>query len=238
MDLVRWTKRFSTLCLSGLLVAACTPGVPISGAEADAAVGETPDGSSINGNLDGGGLGLVFVIKRGLPSEHDHNGYEFTFEIAEMKIMNLRLVADSVADGDERTTEEIVEARWSDERVTVPVLYPDAPPGMYSKVRGTIVEFVVDGEVQLSDNQLYDLDVELEEISVPFEMSVDRNLEIGEPLVLQVDVDLFKAIGEVDFDDLDIVDDEVVLDDDSSAALDGVLQKLSESLMVVGDYIE
>lgn len=234
MDAFRCIEGFSSFILGALLVTGCgAPGIA-SGVDADVSDSGS-DGGSIDINLDSG-MGLVFVIKRSLPSEHDRNGYKFNLESAQMSIMNLRLVADSVAGGDERTTLEFLEGEWSDEHVSVPVLYPDAPPGLYSHIRGTVVEFEVSGAVQLSDNNFYDLDIDIEALSVPFETSVERDLEIGTPLVLEVEFDLREVIDEINFDDLAIIEGDVVIGDGPSQAMDKIQEKLRQAFKVVGEF--
>jgi hypothetical protein len=199
---------------------------------ADAAVGDA-DGGSIGINLDTG-MGLVFVIKHELPSEHDRNGYKFNLDEAEMELRNLRLVADSVADGDERTTMPVLAGLWMETMPQVPALYPDAPPGLYSRIRGTVAAFEVEGEVEV-DGTFYDLEVETGGLSVPFELAINYNLEPGSPLLLEVEIDLQKVMDEVEYDLLPIVDGEILIENDATQAMDKIEEKLGQAFEVVGE---
>jgi hypothetical protein len=200
---------------------------------ADAGVGQDGgDGGSIGINLDTG-MGLVFVAKDTLPSEHDRNGYRFHLDSAEMNIMNLRLVADSVADGDERTTLQLLRGVWDQSRPEVPALYPDAPPGLYSRIRGTVVALEINGEVQLSDMDYHQMELEAKGLAVPIEMTIDYNLEIGAPLVLEVEVDFEKIVDEIEFENLPTDDGELAT---NGQAVTKMEEKLVEAFRVVGEY--
>ena len=202
---------------------------PAPGIQADADV-PSSDSGFIGGEIDSG-IGLLFVSVPPFGETFSHDGNTISVRSAEFTIVDLRLIGDA-ASGDFRTSKDLVELSWKeDKEEAVPVGYEDAPPGMYSRVRGTVVGFSIKGDVELDDGTEAEFEVEQESVSLPIEFSLALSLEAGEGQTLTVEVDLKNITEEIPFEDLTVENGEIEIDEDSEA-MEKVEEKIGESFEV------
>lgn len=179
-------------------------------------------------------MGLVFVTEPPLPDTFDHDGDTLSLQAARITMIDLRLIGDAAA-GDERTSRDQVDLRWESAE-PVAVNYPDAPPGIYSTVRATVVAFELDGQVEIDGGPLLDFEVEHESTSESIEFELNTRLEPGVPLLLEVFVDLRHIAEEIPFDELEVEEGRIEVDADSEA-MERILDQLGEGFSVGGELM-
>ena len=224
-------RRRLVLSFAGSMLAVFTTACsgPAPGIEADAN-SPGPDSGFIGGQI-GSGIGLLFVSVPPFGETFSHDDNTISVSSAEFTIVDLRLIGDA-ASGDFRTSKDLVELSWKEgEAEPVPVGYEDAPPGMYSRVRGTVIGFSIDGDVELSGGSEAEFEVEQESVSLPIEFSLALSLEAGEGQTLTVEVDLKNITEEIPFKDLTIENGEIEVDE-GSEAMEKVEEKIGESFEV------
>lgn len=209
-----------------LFATACSGPAPIGGADANTG---RSDGGFIGGEIESG-IGLLFAAAPPFGDSFEHNGHTISVSSAEFTIVDLRLIGDA-ASGDSRTSKDVVELSWEADEA-VPVGYEDAPAGMYSRVRGTVVGFSIEGDVELERGEEAEFEAEQESVSLPIEFSLDLSLEAGEGQTLTVEVDLKKITEEIPFEDLSVDEGRIEIDEDSEA-MEKVEEKIGESFDVV-----
>lgn len=160
-------------------VAACTPSPP---AVPDAAPTE-PEGDARSDDVvdpDTRGVTVLFMADPALPLSFDSGDLEVSIDSLQLRLENLRVIGDA-APGDERTRIDRLALRWpaddsGSEGGDVEIEYADAPPGIYSLFRASIVYFEIDGEVEGR--------VDGEELEYEFE--IERGS--GAPLAIEIDL--------------------------------------------------
>jgi hypothetical protein len=213
---------------AALLQAGCSGTAP-------GGTGDGPDADPIerDGGGDGGvldsGIGLSFVTQPSLPADYSHNGNHIWLDEAHFTMVDLRLIGDS-ATGDQRTSKDLVQFDWAGDR-SIPVDYPDAPPGMYSKVRATVAAYEVRGEVEIDGGDTYGLEIEDSASSVPIELPLEFVLEAGQSRQLEVEVDLRHMTEELPYDQIEVDEGSVEIEEGSDA-MNQFIEKLGESFSV------
>ena len=201
--------------------AGCSSPAPLS---ADAGT-DSGDGGSIA--LESG-IGLLFRGEPSFAESFTHNNNTISLESVEFTIVDLRLIGDA-ASGDARTRKEVVELEWNDEsELPIGVGYELAPPGLYSRVRGTVVAFEIEGNVIVDGNPSVGFEVDQEGSVLAFEFELDSSLDAGEALVLGVTVDLQKITEEIPFEELSIEEGKIEIED-GSEAMNKVEEKIREA---------
>ncbi len=201
--------------------ASCSSPAPL-GADADT---DSGDGGFIA--LESG-IGLLFSAEPSFAESFSHNNNTISLKSAEFTIVDLRLIGDA-ASGDARTRKEVVELEWNDEsELPIGVGYELAPPGLYSRVRGTVVAFEIEGSVMVDGGESVGFEAEQESSMLAFEFELDSSLDVGEALVLGVAVDLQKITEEIPFEELSIEEGKIEIED-GSEAMDKVEEKIREA---------
>jgi hypothetical protein len=83
----------------------------------------------------GAGVAVAWVTDPATVPGRVEDGYDLTAAVFHLR--NLRVVGDAGA-GDPRTTTPLAELGWSSESRPGPIAFPDAPPGLYSRMLWTI----------------------------------------------------------------------------------------------------
>ena len=109
--------------------------------------------------------------------------------------------------------------------------YENAPAGMYSRVRGTVVRFVITGDVELEGGEEAAYEAAQDSVSLPVEFSLDLNLDPGEGKTLTVEIDLKAITEEIAFEDLPIEEGTIKISP-GSEAMDTIEEKIESSFNV------
>lgn len=127
--------------------------------------GDQPDAASRDGGDDddgGGSAGLTFEFRTdpNLPADV---GGDVRVESLRIELVNVQAIGDS-APGDERTTRAELQLEWDEEDEPAPLVFPDAPPGLYSQFKARAggdgwSTYRVEGDLWL-DGTEYDFRVE------------------------------------------------------------------------------
>lgn len=217
-----------TLTLAASLTA-CTGGLPVApdGGRADGS-GPERDGSVEPGTR---GLTLRFVADPALPLTVDDGARTIAVDQVELGLEDLRVIGDS-APGDERTRISSQVLRWpddgSDDSGDVTVEYADAPPGIYSLFRASVVQFEIEGAVHGGGDgeEPVDYDFEIERHSgAPLALEIDlgsATLEPGGIIDLTVHFDARPAIAAVPWAERSPDDDGELTIDAEDPAMGGI----------------
>ena len=200
---------------------ACSGTAPAGLADADT---DLTDGGFIGGEITSG-IGLRFAVTPDFGETFVHDSNEISVSAAQFTIVDLRLIGDA-ASGDARTSKDVVELAWDSDK-PVDIGYPDAPAGMYSRVRGTVVGFSLVGDVDV-EGESATYTAEKESVALPIEFRLDFNLEAGGAVTVTVEVDLEEIAEEIPFKDLSNVDGNIEIPGDSEA-MEKIEEKISES---------
>lgn len=103
-----------------LVLAACGAGVSTQ-----------PDGGSGADGAPGSGLSLAFAIDPTVPGNVE-NG--LTIDSVDLAIKDLRLTGDAASATDDRTRAAYLLIAWRAGHTPFPATFPQAPPGLYSKI--------------------------------------------------------------------------------------------------------
>ena len=193
----------------------------------DADVPNEADGGFIGGEI-GAGVGLRFIVTPDFGTSFEHNDNTITVTEAEFTIVDLRLIGDSAA-GDERTSKDVVDLQWETTDV-VEVGYEDAPAGLYSLVRGTVVAFSIEGDVVVNGESA-EYDAEKNGVALPIEFELPLNLEAGGAETVTVLVDTQNITDEIPFEGLEVDNGEINIDEDSEA-MEKIEEKITESFFL------
>ena len=197
------------------------------GAGPDAAPAPDGDGGPDEGD---GGLptaGLVLDIEGGpeLPAALGGT-YSARATRARLELENVRVIGDA-APGDERTTEAFVLLAWPDgagdggggearrgdgdgagegegDDAEVRIVFPSAPPGIYSRVLCQVTRYELSGTVELGETTAPFAIVD--QPATPLSVSIDLGgvlLEANATGRIQIEVDVDEAILAPDWDQVD-----------------------------------
>ncbi len=133
------------------------------------------------------GVHMEFALRDFFPKRFDTNGYTVNVKSAAFYFQDLRLIGDS-ATGDDRVSKSMVELRWKSD-TTVGVSFPDAPSGIYSRIRGTLIRVEMNGDVEIPDSGDYQYSIE-HGVSIPIDFDLSFTLESGTLVTLPTYVKL------------------------------------------------
>lgn len=199
-------------------------------------MGGPPDAAIIDGGGLQQGVGLSFVSGTPLPA---------TFEIGEgdkqativissiwLRVSDLRIIGDSATGDTVSTRKDLVDLDWERlESLSVP--FPDAPPGLYSRIRGTVLQIDIRGTVEFEvDGSLktYELEIEEDNASTSFETEFSRRAEAGVALELALALDLEMLLADVPYTELSPEEGEIEVEGD---AIESVLSALEHSFRII-----
>lgn len=217
------TPLAQALITSMLLAQGACSG-PAPGGTADADIAGA-DSGFIGGEITEG-IGLRFEVSPEFGETFEHNDSVISVGELEFTIVDLRLIGDA-ASGDDRTSKDVVRLSWEEDGPEQ-VGYGNAPAGMYSRVRGTVVEFSIDGEVEIEGGESVEYEAESDGVALPIDFALEFNLEAGGAETVSIEVDLQKIAEEIPFKELTIEDGSIEIEDDSEA-MEKIEEKISES---------
>jgi hypothetical protein len=194
----------------------------VAGALAACDGDDTPAGDA--GPDDDGGVppgeGLE-VVWLGMPTPPAEVGEGVSVERIRLDLRDVRVIGDS-APGDQRTSKARLELDWHEGDWPEPTYFPDAPPGLYSKLA-----FVVQAPGDEPGLEVLGT-VDREGGAVPFEIELDAALDVDLPIhvvlepggsaTITVECDFAAALAVVDFDALPVEDGKLVLESGSEQA--------------------
>ncbi len=140
-----------------------------------------------DGNVVESGVQIGFVTSNFFPDSFDTNDYTINVKRAQFRIQNLRLIGDSAA-GDERVSKALVDLDWKSATL-LSVVFPDAPSGIYSRVRGSLSYIAMSGDVAIPKDGDYTYTID-QSVSIPIDFDVSFVLEAGTSVELQVQVNV------------------------------------------------
>jgi hypothetical protein len=221
------------LCIPvALFLAACSvesASPPDSGPEP----GE--DGGGPGPDDGGGGVAGLVLEFHGVPALTallDDGSVQFPVELSDVRIdlENVRAVGDA-APGDERTTRDQLRLEWwgaddgdPAQNEVVVVSFTQAPPGLYSNVYAELIDYRMQGSVEIAEDDERDFEV-VDQPSTPLAISIPLggvNLEAGETRHLAIDVSCAAAVTEIPWDQVPDDSGDLVVDSGSPQILDGV----------------
>jgi hypothetical protein len=206
-----------------LLVAACSVS---SGSRADSGPDPGEDGGGPGPDAAGGSAGLVLEF-HGIPALTAALDGDFMAELEEVRIdlEDVRAVGDA-APGDARTTRDQLRLDWygaSDDdggeaanNEPVLVTFNEAPPGLYSNVYAEVVDYRLQGHVEVETNER-DFDID-DSLSSPLAISIPLGgvvLEAGETRHVSIDVSCGDVVVETRWDEVGEEDGKLVIDSGS-----------------------
>jgi hypothetical protein len=160
----------------------------------------TPDGS------EGGGEGGLIVQWSSRPDTWPAqiaNG--LTVESARFACDSLRVIGDA-GPGDMRTAAGDFEVLWEGATVPTPIMFADAPSGLYSQLSllfdGQVVDKTVDieGTVVVSNN-LEEFVIE-DSNPLPITLAIEKSVSPGATATIRIDIDFAHALEAVHWDQL------------------------------------
>jgi hypothetical protein len=165
-ELLNTSRRWSCHCtksramrviLVGLLVAGCHGGDP-----------DIPDATPQDSSLT-----VVWAPVPALPGDVD--GSQLTVSAATVKLDRFQVIGDA-GPGDPRTTRESLTLLWDEGHSAAPIVFDDAPPGLYS-----LISFELEGETDGSTS--YDIrgTVDVEGTTRPYHVSDEAELRVSLP---------------------------------------------------------
>ena len=184
---------------------------------AAAACGDHGSAPGVDGAVTGNpGMAILWRTQGELPGVVTPT---ITVTSAAFKVHDLRVIGDA-GGGDSRTTPDHVNVAWTAAGAPSPVLFPDAPTGLYSKVL-----FELDGKILDSSYDLTGTVVvagqnkpfairDLDEIQIA--QTISAELVPGGHTDVVLVLDLEPALATIDFTALPQDDDTLLLDDSST----------------------
>jgi hypothetical protein len=188
----------------------------------------SPDASATDGGVDGGGSAGLRFAWQASPAPEAAIRDDMSVTSAELALRDVRCIGDA-APGDARTWRAALDLEWKADHVPPPLVFDDAPPGIYSsfelRIDGNGGEsYRIEGMVLL-DGEWLPWRIE-DEVSVPVALPVDIRLEVGSVQTLPVDLDLVALLAPIDWHQADSDEGELQLDEDDPQ-LAALRQRLS-----------
>lgn len=213
----------------GLLVLAGCPVGSADDQETDAAgAGDGSSGSS--------GLTVTWDSTPAVPGPLTS---DLRIDEIRLQASSLRLIGDSAAPGDPRTTRTPLDLRWNGNNAAGDIELGAAPPGLYSRIEigtgGSDEHLVIKGEVRQQGNWR-DFEIE-DERSHAIVKNIVLALAPGEHKTIPVTVDVAVILAAVPFGDLES-DDGVLELPDNHPAFDAIWAALDVSFGVPGGFID
>lgn len=199
-----------------------------AGACSDPAMMAIDAGDESDAGEPTGGAYLRFRTIPELNSELAISDATFAFRDIQIELSDLRLIGDA-ATGDERTRIEQVRLEWNGEVGPVSsASYPDAPPGLYSIVRGAFTAFAFSVDVERDGMEDFRLEVDYEQQPIAIDIALESQLEAGAPLEVDIAITLADVLASIDLDEL-VVEDGTAEIVDESPLLGAIADSLSNS---------
>ncbi len=155
-----------------------------------------------------------------------------TIEQARFSFDNLRVIGDA-GPGDPRTTETTFEVRWDVGTAPETIDFEDAPIGLYSQLSLQIAgrdlsknSYEIRGTAQV-DGDPMEFRIE-DKLPMPIVLPIDEMLMPGKTATVELEIDFVHALSSVNFDQLDVDDGHLELDE-TDLAIIGFRKKLAES---------
>ena len=172
-----------------------------------------PDGGSGSDAGSGGtGLRVTWSSSPDIPGSAGNN---VTVQGAVFRIDSLRVIGDA-GPGDPRTSQTDFVVRWGSDEHPDPILFADAPTGLYSKVTvqadGHLVDYSyeIEGKVDVNgtteDFMIHDRD------ALTANIDISTMLEPATEAQIPIRVRIDDALGVVDFSQLDYDEGHLELD--------------------------
>lgn len=226
MDRVWGIRAYLLLPILASSTAACGD-TSIMSSRADADVGGDVDGGELRGGVE-----LRFATTPGIETNFEVNAATFSLQEVKINVSDLRLIGDA-ATGGQRTRIDLVKLNWKeDSGPNSSAAYPDAPPGLYSLVRGAVTQFEIYVDVERDDGDDFQLEIDYDEAPLAIDFALDFTVEAGMLLEVDVLVDLASLLSAVDINALEIDSDDKAEIDDDSPQLEELGELLSQSFTV------
>lgn len=194
----------------------------------------TPDGGGPADATPNTGLAVQWTSKQAIPGEIGGN---LQLSSATLRFDTFALISDA-GTGDPRTIWVNFQEQWGRGGTPQDISFPDAPPGLYSKIGfqidGLFVHDSIEiyGMVQVAGNGTFE-PFELHDVALT-QVSLDCHvmLQPGDMSSIGLEVDFANALGAIDFSSIASVGGvRVVVATDPQ--MDDFRSKLSESFRVV-----
>lgn len=182
------------------------------------ACGHDPGGDDdpVDAGDANGGLTLSFKAQPDVPGSAGGD-FDVFIGTASVVTKDLRAIGDA-APGDERTRVDSLVLGWTDESEPKPVDFADAPLGLYSQVRAEIVSYTMTGTVKLNDTTYpFEItDTPPVPLSASTTLSGGVTVVAGETTNVELTIRLGEVLKELNWDQLEIEDGTVTLDEGDS----------------------
>jgi hypothetical protein len=163
-------------------------------------------------------------------------------EDVRLQASSLRVIGDSAAPGDMRTTRAPIDLRWREEqgspRYPADIQLDAAPSGLYSRIEigtgGSAEHLTIKGEARVGGEWL-DFEVE-DERSHPVVKNIALTLAPGQHSTIPITIDLTVILAAVPFDELPS-DDGTIVFPDNDPRLDAVWAALDASVTVPVTFV-
>jgi hypothetical protein len=149
-----------------------------------------------------GGAAGLHVTWSSTPAIPGATGSDITVGSVLFRIDDLRVIGDAGSD-DPRTSRDSFEVKWSDSEQPVPIVFGDAPTGLYSKVTiqadGHLIDnsYEITGKVRLGTTT-HDFEI-LDRDEVTANIDISTTLEPGGAANVPLRLRLDDALGVIDF---------------------------------------
>jgi len=163
----------------------------------------TPDATTADAAI--GGLVIELVAKGGVPQMPDAD-----VEITRVTLgaRALRAIGDA-APGDMRTTRDHYEFVWpGDSTIPIPILFPDAPPGLYSRIELRVADSSLGGVADAVNiigrarkgGNLVPFEIKNMTADIPVTVTVETVLAPRVIAMTTIEVDVAALVDDVDWD--------------------------------------
>ncbi len=182
-----------------MLVIALLAGCPAGG-----------DDDDTDGGVDATRLTLTWSV---VPSVPGPVVTGLTVQELHIAYSSVRLIGDA-APGDSRTSRDAIELEWDGDRRPPPIDFPEAPPGMYTRlefgVGGASETFAIHGTVDIGGTPTQ-FEIEDEAPNPVTLEPLDVDLPAGASKTLPLEIDLAPVLALVPFDQLPTINGELTL---------------------------
>jgi hypothetical protein len=170
-----------------------------------------PDAGDTDGGIDGGGSGGLRLTWQATPAPTAEIRADLTVDKVHLSLRDVRCIGDA-APGDSRTWRAALELEWNSGNAPAPLVFDDAPPGIYSSF-----ELRLDGNgeegYELEGTVLHEgewsrwkvEDSEALSVSLPLEV----RLEVGGVVTIPIDLDLAAVLGPINWEEVEGEEDTI-----------------------------
>jgi hypothetical protein len=189
------------------------------------------DDSDVDGGVDSTGLTITWATTTAVPGPV---AADRTVQELHITYSSVQVVGDA-APGDDRTTRRTTELEWDADGAPPPTEFPEAPPGLYSRlelgVGGSAETIEIDGEVDLGG--IWTPFEIRDEYPNPVSLPLAVDLRPGMVTTLPLEIDVGAVLAVVPFADLPRRDDHLELGRDDPRMV-GVRAALVAAIRVAG----